>query len=663
MDWVQRERMNTNTTHAIVIVLAIVGVVSAATGQSPDAVSSNQESIQAIVEYETAPQPFIAGASEVWDIAIAPNGQLMATAEPDGQVRLYDRASRELLQLLTCHTDSVASLEFSPDSSLLATAGYDQLVKIWRVPGLQLQKTLSGHTGRVVCTTFSPDGERLASCGYDGTIRIWQAATGEAIATTDETRATVRCVAFSQDGTTLVSGADDGLVRLWDAATLESSAQLEGHKGRVRGVAFAPLGDVLASVGEDGTTRIWDRDKRTVLWVKQFGVQAWRLAFSSAGNTLAVGYQNGSIRLFDAATGEVLAEQENHSDIVSSLDFLADDQAYFSSSFDGAIYAWNARMPAQPTVARLPTDNKVWSTAISSQGDRIAAAGRNGFVQIRELQSGNLVREFDGHPATIDRIEFSLDGNLLATASWRSAEVMVWQTRDGEQKHRFEAESNVRAVAFSPDGRHLAAACTGRQLVVWDLADGQRVSSVIAHQLPVYDVAYSPDGQTMITCSGDWTKPQPGSVKLWKAESLTEVAKLGGHETAVRSAAFRPDGKQAASASESGEIKIWDVETNIELVSLQNSAGIRAITYSSDGKLLAAALHDGTINLWDLDQEAIVSRLRGDDDMFSVRFSPDDSVVFGAGGERRFLFWDVSKLRPGRIATWVQAWPGNEKQE
>jgi glucose/arabinose dehydrogenase len=90
------------------------------------------------LEYETVPTPFATGPAAVWAVAISPSGQLLASSAANGQVRLYDRATRELLQLVQCHQDSAASLAFSSDSSLLATAGYDRGVKIWRMPEFQL---------------------------------------------------------------------------------------------------------------------------------------------------------------------------------------------------------------------------------------------------------------------------------------------------------------------------------------------------------------------------------------------------------------------------------------------------------------------------------------------------------------------------------------------
>ena len=173
---------------------------------------------------------------------------------------------------------------------------------------------------------------------------------------------------------------------------------------------------------------------------------------------------------------------------------------------------------------------------------------------------------------------------------------------------------------------------------------GDLVKKVTAHAQPVYDVSFSPDGETIATCCGDWTEAKPGRVKLWKTESLTEIARLDGHKTAVRAAVFDPDGSRLASVSEDGVIRVWDVATQTELAVLRNSTGARPLDWSPDGKLLAAGLHDGTTNVWDLKTSAVVGRFGGLDDTFAVRFVPDGSMLIGAGGEKLITLWDMTEL-------------------
>jgi len=113
----------------------------------------------------------------------------------------------------------------------------------------------------------------------------------------------------------------------------------------------------------------------------------------------------------------------------------------------------------------------------------------------------------------------------------------------------------VKSIAFSPDGKTLAAGTAQRTVKLWDVAIGQEVCTLSGHGLEVWGVAFSPDGKTLASGSLDHT------VKLWDAATGQEVRTLSGHTHFVYSVAFSPDGKTLASGSRDGMIKLWDVAT------------------------------------------------------------------------------------------------------
>jgi WD40 repeat protein len=421
----------------------------------------------------------------------------------------------------------------------------------------------------------------------------------------------------------------------------------------------------VAGGGEDGSVLLWsvadsDAEPKTLLHETMIRT----VTFSPGGSLLAAGDASGGIHLWDVESGRLRVSLDDHEDAVTSLSFAADSKTLFSSSFEGTINSWSAKQPPYPALATIKVEaGKVWATAVSQETSRVAVGGRGGFVRILDLVTGKQVGELeDEHPATVDCLEFSHDGSLLATGGWRSDEVVVWRADDGTRQQSFKADGNIRAIAFSPDGKQIAAGCEDKLLVVWDVETGDVAKNVGAHSQPVYDVSFSPDGNTIATCCGDWTEAKPGRVKLWKTSSLTEIARLDGHELAVRSAVFDPDGKRLASVSEDGVIRIWDVETQTELAALRNSAGARPLEWSPDGKLLAAGLHDGTTNIWNLKSSSVVRRFGGNEDTFSVRFVPDGSVLVGAGGEKQITLWDTSDLvgdagdnrTVGAVRNWVK---------
>ena len=166
----------------------------------------------------------------VHDVAVAPDGRILATASVDKTVLLWDISDpthpRRVGQPLVGHTDSVYAVAFSPDSRTLASGSGDTTVRLWDVSNPaqphSITAPLTGDTLDVYALAFAPDGRTLASGGGDDTVRLWD--------TTDPThprprgepltghQAEIYTMEFSPDGNTLATGGDDQTVLLWDLA-------------------------------------------------------------------------------------------------------------------------------------------------------------------------------------------------------------------------------------------------------------------------------------------------------------------------------------------------------------------------------------------------------------------------------------------------------------
>jgi WD40 repeat protein/serine/threonine protein kinase len=203
---------------------------------------------------------------------------------------------------------------------------------------------------------------------------------------------------------------------------------------------------------------------------------------------------------------------------------------------------------------------------------------------------------------------------------------------------------SVYAVAFSPDGQTLASGSGDSTVRLWDVASGLERICLTGHKNRVLAVAFSPDGKALASGSRD------GTVKLWDVATSTARATLKGHNDWVTSVAFSPDGRTLASASADRSIKLWQVATGKPRKSLRGQQPFLSVAFSPDGRKLASSSREtyfrggGTLALWDLDAAKARELFAADGDSpASVAFSPDGKTVAAAISLAGVVkVWDVA---------------------
>lgn len=624
--------------------------LSAARGDEP----------QTQTEYSAASQRLVRSPHAFRAIAVLPDGRSFITAGDSRWVNLHDGQGR-ITRQFAGHSDIVASLALSPDGRWLATASRDRTVRLWDLKSGEQRHVFDDATKWLNDIAFSPDGKLLAACGYDGKVRLWD-VNARRLVHQAEVGVTVRCVEFSPRGDSLAAGDASGRIHRWKLPELAEPHAFEAHKESIRDLAFSPRGDRLLTVGEDDRAIVWDvATKKLVVELTESGTTAhdvavWSAAYSPGGDTIATADYDGQLKVWSPA-GKHLSTHRGHADVVGAVAYTPDGLSILTAGYDGVVDRWNARLPLHASLAVLPVTAKTWAAAVSPDGTHIAVGGRKGFISIWNLATRTRVRVLERFPGTVDCLEFSGDGKHLAAAGWRSKEAKVWSVDDGRVINTFTAEDSVRSLSFSPGGTRLVLGCKDHRILWRNIAgeDGEQTDN--AHKLPVYDVEFSPDGRYLASASGEWTKIEPGVVKLWDAATREEVASFTGHRHAVRAVSFHPAGNRLVSVDQTGVVKVWDVPGKREIKELRNSVGGRAVAYSPDGKQIAVGLQDGTINLWDVDSADLIKRYGGADDIFGVRFSVDGSTLIAADGDAHLVLWQVGELNDGTTAAHIRKWP------
>jgi WD40 repeat protein/uncharacterized caspase-like protein len=299
--------------------------------------------------------------SNVTSVEFTPDGKTLAIGSGGNTIKLWDVASDQEVKTLKGDSSYVRSVAFSPDGKTVAFGSLGT-IKLWDVAGGQL-KTLRGHSTPDASFAFSPDGKTLATASLvlDNTIKLWNVASGQELKTLKGHSQKVRSIAFSSDGKTLASGSLDTTIKLWDVASGQELKTLTGHSSFVNSVAFSPDGKTLASGSLDTTIKLWDvalgqelktlggiHQSRSVPTARRLPTEMptiWgpvdSVAFSSDGKTLASGSSDGTIKLWDVASGQELKTLKGHSNVVYSVAFSPDEKMLESASWDNTIKLWD----------------------------------------------------------------------------------------------------------------------------------------------------------------------------------------------------------------------------------------------------------------------------------------------------------------------------------
>jgi RNA polymerase sigma factor (sigma-70 family) len=306
---------------------------------------------RALVEVVTAQQQRVLhkDAAAITALAYAPDGRTLASASGDKRpvVLLWDMPAGQIAQRLPAHTAEIRCLAFAPAGDRLASASRDKTAWIIDARDIRELFVLRGHGGSVYAVAFAADGRTIATGSSDKTARLWE--DGQATATLSGHADGIMCLAFVPGSKTLATGSRDKTIKLWDGGT--EQVTLRGHKDAVVALAVTANGKRLASAGasKDRTVKLWDLEgepaERFTLEGHTGGVLA--VAFSPDGRTLASAGEDGSIKLWDVATGKEWLTLTAHPGGAHALAFAADGKTLASGGKDGTIKLWDIQRRAE----------------------------------------------------------------------------------------------------------------------------------------------------------------------------------------------------------------------------------------------------------------------------------------------------------------------------
>jgi len=484
----------------------------------------------------------------------------------------------------------------------------------------------------------------------------------------------------------------DRTVNAWLMNLREASAS--------HAMAFRADGTQLISGGQ-GPLRVWNLVKgqleRTI--DRHTSVTAC-LAVTADGQQIATATADGTVRVFDASTGQ--QTQIFDQDIKTrpggvfftpALAFSPDGERLASVRYGALVKVWNVTTGKELLSLKTGDNPGVNFVTFSPDGQTLVVAVGT-LVQLRNAQTGQEIRTLTGHTGIVSTLAFRPDGRTLVSASRFNAllepdvEVKEWDLATGREsgawKKRNRNSEFATMMTFSPDGKRLAAA-VNQEITVWDVSSSQEVLTLKGHPARVHGLAFSPNGTCLASSADDRTlklwdaregqepttlaaetylfgSPTFNSVafspdgtqlamcgdtltvKIWNTVTRQEVFTLKGHKNRVVSLAFSPDGTRLATGSSDQTVKIWDPKTGRELRTLTGHAGgVTSVAFSPGGDRVASASYDQTVKIWDPETGTELVSWNGKHGIIlSVAYHPKAQEVATSGQDQIVRTWDAS---------------------
>ncbi|MBN9522106.1 hypothetical protein J0H58_26910 [bacterium] len=587
-------------------------------------------------------------------VAFAPDGKTVAVGGDDGVLRVYDAASGKETFKAAGRNARIERVAFSPNGKLIAVA--DSLGKVGvYVPGQPNPMAMSADVvergGPCLGVAFAADGRAVFTCGADNKARLTSGPKADGSA--DPGTLTnlkeyaghtnvVTDLALTADGKTLVTGSADGTVRVWEAGSGKQIRLFQGHATEVAGesgvsaVAVRADGRQAASAGADGST------------------------VSADGKLVATAGADKTIRLYDAETGTAAGELKGHAAAVTALAFLPDG--------------------------------------------KLASAGGDRVVKLWDTATKAVVKELAGHDLPVLALAGGPEGKLLVSAA-ADRTARGWDPAAGKALWTWTAKSAVCGVAVRVGAKQVAAGAADGSLTVLDVSAGEpkELWTGSGHTAGVASVAYAPDGSLLATAGGDgalqlWTLDEAGKPSQGHRFDGQPRADKGGYSP-LSAVVFSPDGRFVAATGADAVIRVFDVQTKVEVRGLRGhtewatalafgpggrllvSGGadqkalafeltpqegatpvghmlkLNAVAVSADGKTAATASADKTVKLWELATGRELETLAGPTDTpLAVAFLGADRLAVGGITSTRasgqLHFW---KGKPARLVNTVTA--------
>lgn len=516
----------------------------------------------------------------VRSVAFSSNGSRIAAGDEQGGLWTVDSGSGRSSALAEGLEGAVTSVAFTETGTVYAATGHGMVYR-WapgekreqvRLQGLQEPRPGSVTAVAVINAVLSPGAQRVALGRDDGQVSVWDLPGGKPSGNTlAGSTSPAEWMVFSPDGDEVVA-ADGTSIRMWQTDGWFVDPARSGHSLAVRGIAVAADDDTVVSAGDDGRLELWSMRRR---------FPAARLWFEKG--TSAVDH-DPYIRTFGPNPKLTFGANSGAFNGVAATP----DGLILISDAPVGVQLWRPDAAQQrPTVD--PGDRWQQALAVTTDGSRFVTGGAGKVVKVWDTASAGLVGELTLTSEVVD-LAISDDGRTVVAADGASG-VVVWSVGGGH--HRFAQHTpgpassghpqlSVR-VAITSDGGTAVSAGGDKKMTFYDVAALRPVASVAVPESDVGDLAFSPDGRTLAAARGT-------ELTVWETATRSQrrAPVVSGLDQRLTALAFSPDGTTVAAGGFYG-VDLFSTSDVTRLggpiVGVRN---VSALTFTDAGRRLVA---------------------------------------------------------------------------
>ncbi|QYS92872.1 hypothetical protein H0G86_000264 [Trichoderma simmonsii] len=552
---------------------------------------------------------FIEGRSNyIKCIAFSYDSKLLASGSRDQTVKIWDLVTGECLHAMTGHEDFISSVEFSRDSSRLVSASSDHTIRIWHTETGVCIRRLTGHSGTVTSAVFSPDSTLIVSGSHDRTFRIWNEETGECKHTLLDHEVSIATAAFSQDTTLVASASRGGVIRIWSTDSGVCQSMMHQKEPQIVWfMMFSPDSTRLVVVYRDGVLKYWRVDKETCERTINLGIKGLNIKQAALSHDC-------KYFLYTTTLGKTLL---------------------WRIDTEQCVYTFNASMGFTSSVAFSP-DSTCFALA--------SVSGDIGIWDVMGRDQNQLMVDPTALDMRPDKIEFSHDSSLVATASPLSNIIMIWRARTGccIQKLRFPGD-NLEDMVFSHDSSLMASVSWEntsfkRHVCIWEIDTGFCT-----------DVEFDVNSLMGRPCFAFSHDLQFFAISLREAFYLRDLSNKGwdhinekGHWFCC--SIFSHDSAVLGAGTTRGTVLLWETG-NGQLIYQYSIPGseIECIAFSHDLGLIAAATKACRIHIIRRDNSECIRTIEAKPgNIDTLAFTYDASFIGASiGGKEGICIWQI----------------------